>query len=136
MPPASSSPDPADKFRRLIARRGLAGLANHTKWQELFAVMRSREGWWPSYRCKTVEDRILGWDTEWHAHVPDPLVIRWLDIAFREEHTAHALTAPTWTDHSAWIEAAIRTAGLDYRRSHDFFRIFGYAPRDLELFAD
>jgi len=71
------------KIRRVVARRGLAGLANDTKWDKLIDAVRAHEGWRPSYRYKCVDGPPSGWDVEWFHHLPFPLIsVEWLDIAY------------------------------------------------------
>jgi hypothetical protein len=122
----------------VIAARGLAGLANDTKWDELIGAVRAREGWRPSYRYKCVDGTPSGWDVEWSYHLPFPLIsVEWLDIAFMGESRPRGPSArAVLVDHSDWIEAALRQAGLDYRKGKTMFRVYGYAPRSGELFDD
>jgi hypothetical protein len=126
--------DERSKIRRVIAERGLAGLANDTKWDKLIGAVRARDGWRPSYRYKCVDGPPSGWDVEWFYHLPFPLIsVEWLDIAFIGAAGPRG-SAPV--DHSGWIEAALRQAGLDYRKGRAMFRVYGYAPRNDELFDD
>ena len=124
-----------DKLRRLIERSGLCGLANNTKWDELIAAMRSRTEWRPSYRYKCIDGHPSGWDVEWFYHLPFPMSVEWLDIAHQQDVREPRLPPRTHViDHSAWIVELLRAAGLDYRSGTSMIRIFGYAPRNLELF--
>jgi hypothetical protein len=133
LPHAKSARTATDraKIRRVIAERGLAGLANDTKWDAFIDAVRAREGWRPSYRYKCVDGPPSSWDVEWFYHLPFPLIsVEWLDIAYRGGSAA----APV--DHSAWIEQALRNAGLDYRKGKTMFRVYGYSPRSDDLFDD
>jgi hypothetical protein len=140
LPNAKSARTTAErgKIRRVIAERGLAGLANDTKWDELIAAVRAHEGWRPSYRYKCVDGPPSGWDVEWFYHLPFPLIsVEWLDIAFIGESRPGGRSArPVLIDHSGWIEAALREAGLDYRKGKTMFRVYGYSPRSDDLFDD
>jgi hypothetical protein len=126
------------KIRRVIAERGLAGLANDTKWDELMGAIRAHDGWRPSYRYKCVDGPPSGWDVEWSYHLPFPLIsVEWLDIAFIGETRPGGRSArAVLVDHSGWIEAALRQASLDYRKGKTMFRVYGYAPRSDALFDD
>lgn len=134
---AAHTPEAREKIKRVVAARGLGGLANDTKWNELLAAMRQRHDWRPSFRWQCVDGTPSGWDVEWFCHLPFPLIsVEWMDICFIQEIQEHRLTAPQIIDHSSWIEAILRQARFDYRKGRDTFRIFGYAPRNTELFDE
>ena len=134
---ATQHPDERRKLRRVIEERGLVGLANDTKWDELLAFMRSRREWLPSYRYKCVDGPPSGWDVEWYYHLPFPLMsVEWFDIGRRQETYRGRLIPPLVTDHLPWIEAALRQIGFDYEVGPELIRIFGYAPRSMELFDE
>jgi hypothetical protein len=119
-----------EAIKAVVARRGLTGLANDTKWNELVAAMRARPDWRPSYRFKCVAGPPSDWDVEWLYHLPFPLIgVEWLDISCVRQ----GRSAGTLVDESPWIEAAVRRAGLDHRKVGTLIRIFGYAPRDETL---
>jgi hypothetical protein len=138
LPTAKSacSPDERAKLKRVIADRGLCGLANDTKWNEFISGMRAREGWRPSYRYKCIDGSPSSWDVEWFYHLPFPLVsVEWLDIAFLQETKEHCLPPRILvTDHSAWLEELLRAVGLEYQKGGAMIRIFGYSPKSLDLF--
>jgi hypothetical protein len=125
-----------EQVLRIVAERGLGGLANDTKWDELIAAIRARKAWRPSYRFKCVDGPPSRWDVEWFYHLPFPMVaVEWLDIAYLQEVREHRLPPLVHTvDHSLWIEPLLATIGLDYRKGTTMVRIFGYCPRNLELF--
>lgn len=133
---ASRSPGERDKLKRVIAERGLCGLANDTKWDEFITAMRARGGWRPSYRYKCVDGPPSGWDVEWFYHLPFPLLsVEWLDIAHTQEVREHRLPPRIEViDHSAWLVPLLRGVGLDFRVGASMIRVFGYSPRSLELF--
>ena len=135
---SSRSLDRREKLQRLISERSLGGLANDTKWDELIDAMRAREGWRPIYRCKCIDGLPSTWDSEWFYHLPLPMLsVEWFDIGYLQE--VHVHRAPPRTDiidHAEWIEELLRTVGLDYQKGHKMFRIFGYTPRNLELFDE
>ena len=138
LPTAKStrSPDEREKLRRIIERSGLCGLANDTKWDEFIKAMRSRSDWKPSYRYKCIDGPPSRWDAEWFHHLPLPMMsVAWLDIGHLQETREHRLPPKTHViDHSRWIMAHLQAAGLHYRLGSSMIRVFGYAPRDLELF--
>src|SRR5579864_5625627 len=73
-------------YRRIVKERGLCGLANNTKWDELITSMRSRKDWKPKFRCKRLDCPPFDWDGEWFYHLPFPLMSsEWLDLGFWEE---------------------------------------------------
>jgi hypothetical protein len=132
---SACSPTEREKLRRIIRQRGLGGLANDTKWNELIEAMRARTEWRPSYRCKCIDGPPSPWDAEWFYHLPFPLLsVEWLDIYYLQEVREHPLLPSRVVDHSAWIEPLLRDIGLDYRKGDAMIRIFGYSPRSLELF--
>lgn len=125
-------------LKRIIAERQLSGLANDTKWNELLAAMRSREGWRPSYRFKTIHGKQGGWDVEWSYHLPFPLMcVEWLDIATTEVRSIARLPRRAEEiDHSSWISPLLARIGFDTMDRAGLIRIFGYAPRDLDQFEE
>lgn len=129
------------RLRRIIAERNLCGLANDTKWNELLEEMRKRrlaDAWVPSFRFKTVDAYVSGWDAEWFHHLPFPMIcVEWLDLPFLVETREHRIPPKIHvTDHSEWIGSLLGSIHFDYRRGTKMFRIFGYGPRDLALFDD
>ena len=133
------SPDDREKAKRVIQQRGLCGLANDTKWDELINAMRARQDWKPKFRCKCIESSYVAeWDGEWFYHLPFPMIsVEWLDLNFLEE---------TWTDrwppqkqvidHSPWIEELLQRIGFDYLKGQSTIRIFGYSPKSLDSFDE
>jgi hypothetical protein len=138
LPTAKSAHSPEDraKLKRLIANRGLCGLANDTKWDEFISAMRARAGWRPSYRYKCIDGPPSQWDTEWFYHLPFPMLsVEWLDVAFRQETEEHRLPLRvSVTDHSVQLEELLRCVGLDYQKGATMIRIFGYSPKNVEMF--
>jgi hypothetical protein len=130
------SPDERRKLKRVIAERGLYGLANNTKWDEFISAMRACESWRPSYRYKCIDGPPSSWDVELFYHLPFPLIsVEWLDVAFLQETREHRLPPRTHvTDHSPWLEELLRRVGLDYQKGRQMIRIFGYSPKSLDLF--
>lgn len=137
---AARSPDERDKIKAVIARLGLCGLANDTKWDEFLAAMRpkaaGRQSWRFSYRYKCVDGPPRPWDVEWFFHLPFPMIsVEWMDVAFLQETVDdHIPKRTTVVDHSPWLLEALQTIGLDYRKGELMVRIFGYSPRDMEGF--
>ena len=138
LPSAKSarSPDVRRKLQRVIAERGLCGLANDTKWDEFISAMRAREWWRPSYRCKCIDGPPSSWDVEWFYHLPFPLIsVEWLDVFFLQKTREHRLPPRVHvTDHSRWLEELLRQVGLEYQKGSTMIRIFGYSPKSLDLF--
>jgi len=138
LPSAKSarSPDERRKLQRVIAERGLCGLANDTKWDEFISAMRARERWRPSYRCKCIDGPPSSWDAEWFYHLPFPLIsVEWLDVFFLQKTREHRLPPRVHvTDHSRWLEELLRQVGLEYQKGSTMIRIFGYSPKSLDLF--
>jgi hypothetical protein len=131
---SARSPEEREKIKRIVAARGLCGLANDTKWDEFIGAMRTRP-WRPSYRFKCVDGPISGWDVEWFYHLPFPFIsVEWFDVSFLQKEQTHRFTAPAVTDHSGWIEEILRKAGLVYAKGHCTIRIFGYSPKSMEAF--
>ena len=134
---AGHSPEEREKLRRVIAERGLCGLANDTKWDEFISAVRAREGWWrPSYRFKSVAGPPSSWDVEWFYHLPFPFIcVEWFDVAYLQETREHRLPPRVHvTDHSPWFEELLQRVGLEYQKGATTIRIFGYSPKSLELF--
>ena len=138
LPTAKSarSPDEREKLQRLVAQRGLSGLANDTKWDEFITAIRVRADWRPSYRCKCIDGLPSDWDVEWFYHLPFPLVsVEWMDVAHLQKVCEHRLPPRvTVIDHSEWLVPLLRQVGLDYCVGATMIRVFGYSPRSLELF--
>jgi hypothetical protein len=135
---SARSPDERKKLRRIVAQRGLCGLANDTKWDELIEAMRVRPDWRPSYRYKCIDGPPSGWDAEWFYHLPFPMLsVEWMDVCHMQEVRVHRLPARTDVlDHSEWIEKLLKGIGLDYHKGTNMIRIFGYSPRRMELFDE
>jgi hypothetical protein len=133
---SAHSPDEREKLKRVIAERGLCGLANDTKWDEFITAMRAREGWRPSYRYKSIAASPTGWDVEWFYHLPFPFIcVEWFDVAHLQETREHRLPPHIHTtDHSPWLEELLQRVGLEYEKGQTMIRIFGYSPKSLELF--
>ena len=123
-------------MQRIIAQRGLSGLANDTKWNELISAMRSQMNWRPAFRFKSVEGYTSNWDREWSYHLPFPFIsAEWLDLYCLEKDVIHRLPPQiSVIDHSSWIEPLLQRIGLDFQKGVATIRIFGYYPYDLELF--
>lgn len=139
VPNAMSGWPPGERARlkRILEQRGLCGLANDTKWNELIDGMRLREGWTPDFRCKRIDAPAeKSWDGEWCYHLPFPLIsLEWLDVEVLEKTVEHRLPPRVHqTDHSGWIEDLLRQIGLEYVAGEKMIRIFGYSPKDMELF--
>jgi len=128
--------DEREKLRRIVAERGLCGLANDTKWDKFISVMRERNEWRPLYRFKCIDGPPSKWDAEWFYHLPFPLLsIEWLDVDFLQKTREHRLPPRIHvTDHSIWIEELVRRIGFEFQKGTTMIRIFGYSPKNLDLF--
>ena len=79
---SATSVDEREQIRRVIVARGLCGLANDTKWDELIAAIRQLEQPRPQYRFKCVDGVPSDWDAEWFYHLPFPFIsVEWFDIS-------------------------------------------------------
>ncbi len=140
LPNAKSSqlPDERDKLKRVIAERGLCGLANDTRWNEFITAMRERKDWRPSYRWKCIDGPPSSWDVEWFYHLPFPMIsVEWMDVAFLVETREPRLPPRIHTtDHSPWIEELLQRVGLEHEKGKTMVRIFGYSPKSRELFDE
>jgi hypothetical protein len=138
LPSAKSarSPDEREKLKRLVAERGLCGLANDTKWDEFISAIRARGDWRPGYRYKCIDGPPSSWDAEWFYHLPFPLLsVEWLDVGFLQETREHRLPPRIHiSDHSPWLEELLRCVGLEYQKGREMIRVFGYSPKSLDLF--
>ena len=133
------SPDDREKAKRVIQQRGLYGLANDTKWDELLSAMRARKEWKPRFRCKCIgSPHVAKWDREWYYHLPFPMIsVEWLDLNLLEETWTDRLPPQRQvTDHSPWIEELLQRIGFDYVKGQSMIRIFGYSPKNMDLFDD
>lgn len=134
---SSTSPEETAKLRRIIAERGLCGLANDTKWDEFISAIRQREDWNPRFRFKCLDGDVSRWDREWCYHPPFPFIsVVWFDIEFLAQRHRGVLISPETTDHSPWLIGLLDGIGLDYRRGSMIIRIFGYSPRNLDSFDE
>ena len=126
------------KYRKIVAAKGLSGLANDTKWNELLQRMRARDvkQWCPGFRFQCLgSDHISRWDAEWWHHLPFPFIsVSWFDLSYREEITIARLLPTKTIDHSAEIETLLSEIGFDFEKGAEAMRIFGYAPRDYTDF--
>jgi hypothetical protein len=115
-----------EKARSLVARRGLVGAANDTKWNELITCMRQRAGWRPSWRCKSVNGHVSDWDAEWGWHLPFPFIaVEWFDMGLHDGAD---------NDHSPWILGKLRDIGFEFEVAGSVVRVFGYLPMSFEDF--
>ncbi len=137
LPTAKSvtSPEEKAKLRRIIDERGLCGLANDTKWDEFISAIRQRKDWNPRFRFKCLDGSVSRWDREWRYHLPFPfLLVEWVDIEYHANPHPGIRMPPETTDHSPWLIDLLDSIGLDYQRGITMIRIFGYSPRNLDLF--
>ena len=128
LPNAASVPQGLDQERlnKTIARAGLVGAANNTKWDELITFIRN-EDLRPSYRSKWINGYVFKWDAEWHYHLPFPFKgVMWLDISTN-------VNGEDLTEHYV---AVIDSIGFDYHVGSGSVRVFGYLPRDTEGISD
>ena len=133
---SARSPGEREKLRRIVIERNLCGLANDTKWDEFVEAIRLRAEWRPSYRYKCIDGPPSGWDVEWFYHLPFPLIsVEWLDVGYLQEVREERLPPRiSMIDHSKWLVPLLQRIGLDFRVGAEMVRVFGYFPRNLELF--
>ena len=123
------------KIRDLLQKRGLGGVANDTKWNELISFFRAKDDWCPSYRYKWVNGHISGWDAEWWSHLPFPFVgVEWFDIGLHQKIHVGRLIEEKTIDHSEWILLKLKEIGFEYEVGNDVVRIWGYMPKSFEDF--
>lgn len=116
-----------EKIKKTVIRRNLVGLANNTKWNELIDSVRSRKDWKPSYRSKSVEGYVSGWDVEWCYHLPFPFVgVEWFDIGLQA--TSNELD-------TSWIVNLVEGIGFEFEVRVDMLRIWGYGPKSYDYFG-
>ena len=131
-----------EAIRSVIARRGLCGLANDTKWNELLNAMRDYGCDVPYYRWKCVDGRPVGWEGSWTYHAPYPMMsVEWLDILFWHHPLRPGMSGFIWAagaveSHADRIEAIVKKVGLDYAVGVNMIRIFGYSPKSMDMFDD
>jgi hypothetical protein len=127
------------KLRKIIASKGLTGLASNTKWNELIDSMREapQTDWGPSFRFQCIDsDFISDWDCEWYHHLPFPFIsVLWFELSFIEEIHQGRLIEPRKIDHSSNIARLLEAIGFDFEVGADVIRIFGYAPRARDGFT-
>lgn len=140
LPNAKSAKGPFDRSeaKKIIARRGLVGLANDTKWNELIDAMREREDWRPAYRTRLVDGYLSKWEKEWFYHLPFPLIsIEWMDLSCQEQIRIHGLPPrDEIIDYSEEMELLLRRIRFDFERGSKTIRIFGYYPRNQNLLGE
>jgi len=140
LPTAKSARSTGERamLKRIIAKRGLCGLANDTKWDEFISDIRARnrENWTPRFRYKCIDGRPSSWDGGWSHHLPFPLLsVEWLDVTFLQQTRERRLPPRIHvTDHSPWLEELLRRVGLEYLKGKMMIRIFGYSPKNMDLF--
>ncbi|XAM00355.1 hypothetical protein OT109_02995 [Phycisphaeraceae bacterium D3-23] len=133
--PAYEKGDVIGRARRLVMDRGWSSLANDTKWNQLITTMRVQKEWRPSYRYKSIDGLPSQWDVEWWYHLPFPFIyVQWFDIGCIEKKQSGTHVAAEYIDRSDWIENLLTEFGFDFKKSTDFYRIFGYYPRNMDLF--
>ena len=127
--------DERKKLRNIASLRELGGLANDTKWKELIESCCAFDWRGPRFRCKCIDsDFVSKWDGEWHA-IPYPfMAIEWIDIDCIEITTNRGLLKPIQIDRANEIEDILLRIGLEFERGVHTFRVFGYAPFNLEGF--
>lgn len=126
------------KLRRLATQKGLSGLANDSKWNELLHTMRNKQNlkWAPSFRFQCIDsDHISAWERDWWYHLPFPFIsVLWFEILYTEKtHLTNPLPIKV-IDHSSNLETLLRNIGFEFERGSEALRIFGYAPRTYEGF--
>lgn len=97
-------------IRARAASRRLVGAANNTKWNELISYFRGMPDWRPSYRWKSVDGYVSGWDVEWFYHLPFPFIgVQWLDVDC-------ANMWPLTSADSQRLEASTNASSLKFKR--------------------
>lgn len=124
------------QVRAAVSARNLASASNDTRWNELISHFRGLQGWRPSYRSKSVNGFVSGWDVEWFYHLPFPFeAVEWFDIGLFEEGPFVGMLLPRVPiDHSSEILHVLEQIGFDFEQRGDVVRIWGYLPRSYEDF--
>ena len=123
------------KLNKNIIALQITGLANNVKWNKLIIHMRNKSQWVPSYRSKWINGYITDWDVEWYHHLPFPFKgVLWFDIGIKQSIFRGHLLKDKIINHSEELISTIKLIGFEYEVSNDFIRIFGYSPKDYELF--
>lgn len=130
-----------ERAKRTALRRGLTGLANDTKYFEfargITALVKSQVfGTRPRFRFKTLDGQVTRWDEDYPHHLPPTLIdVVWLDLeSTRETQDRRLPPRTTVIDHGADIIQLLKRVGLDFETGKKHIRIFGYTPKDMELF--
>ncbi|MBO1255386.1 hypothetical protein J3L16_06780 [Alteromonas sp. 5E99-2] len=128
------------RLKKLIVAKNLVGLANNTKWNELFTFMREsiqfKSKWVPCFRFNCIDsDYISAWDNEWYNHLPYPMLsVMWFEIEYKEDSFKSGSTKIVTIDHSARLESLIKSIGFEYEKGTTSLRIYGYSPIDRSAF--
>ena len=118
------------RFRRYVAREGLASFMNDTKWRELIAAIQSIKDYQPSFRVKCVRDDeppADRWDRSFPFHIPTFREIEWLEFDPLVRSHGGALSAGRCTDFGPQIEAALAHVSVAFQRHQHAIRIVGYS---------
>jgi len=139
------SEEEKDELRKIVERRGLVGVANNSKWNELITFMdyleevtpqnkyRHKWKWKPPFRYKWISGYISDWGREWYETLPRPFVgVEWFDIWTIETQGRGALLSLRVIDHSSWIIKELESIGLDYEKIGNIIRVWGYYPKSYE----
>jgi hypothetical protein len=117
-------------IRARAASRRLVGAANNTKWNELISYFRGVSDWRPSYRWKSVDGYVSGWDVEWFYHLPFPFIgVQWLDVGLREHVAADECGQSEARGINERIVSEIQEIGFEFETRDDVVRVWGYLPR-------
>ena len=127
LPMADAEPKGFDsqKAMKVIYSRNLGGLANNTKWNELISAVRENIEWKPSYRTKSVNGYISGWDCEWFYHLPFPFFcVEWFDLNLESPPNINA----------EWVLNLVERIGFEFEIKEGILRIWGYNPKSYDEF--
>lgn len=123
------------ELKKIILDDGYVSLANNTKWNELITEFRERDSSCPRFRYKTVDGFISRWDLEWCYHLPFPFkYVLWFDLNCEESKRRGNLVEDEIKSHVTDVATLVKGIGLDFEVNENIIRIFGYSPKDYELF--
>jgi hypothetical protein len=123
------------RTQKNVKQRGLCGLANDTKWTELFHEIQSLDDEAPSYRFKLIGEPASRWDMDWSYHLPEVLAsIEWLDVCLTKPLKSGNLLPAVRHSYDHQILQMIDRVGFDHSVGKQMVRLFGYSPKDWELF--
>lgn len=122
--------DKNENVLKVIQSEQLTSLMNNTKWKKLINSLTSDSDFIPSvyieYLFKTLNGS--GYSPVWWNEVEQDgfEIIEWLDILPYKEIIRGKLVQNKRIDYSDFIKECLENNSINYERSEDKFRIYGY----------